>query len=81
MPKASKGKYQLTFRSGGRLISGTFTIRDGMVFARSEDGRTKTTQIGGSPPETIARHLLRELAEEAAAQRRSPSRRAKGGKR
>jgi hypothetical protein len=56
-------KYQLTFRSGGRLISGTFTIRDGMVIARSEDGRTKPAQIGGSTAEAMARLLLGELAE------------------
>ena len=61
-------EYHLTFRSGGRLISGAFTVRDGMVIARSEGGRTKATQIGGSPAETVARHLLRELAEEESPQ-------------
>jgi len=80
MPKADNDEYQLFFRSGGRLLSGTFTIRDGMVFVRSEHGE-KPAQIGGSPPEVIARLVLGELAAAARAKRRSPPRRAKDGKR
>ena len=43
--------------------SGSWAIIDGMVFVRTCDGQ-KATQLGGSPPETLARMLIRELANE-----------------
>jgi hypothetical protein len=40
-------EYHLSFRTGGRLLSGWFTILDGdMVRVRSEFG-SDTTQLGG----------------------------------
>jgi len=90
MSDTSNDRYELAFRYRGRWIRGTYVLRDGMVIARSEDGRTKPTQIGGSvgAEETLARILLRELAEEgerieaaARMKRRSPSGRAKAGTR
>src|SRR5258708_31351453 len=50
-----------------RGLSGVWWLRDGMVFVRSEHGM-KPTQIGGSvgAEETLARIMLRELADEAA---------------
>ena len=41
--------------------TGSWAVIDGMVFVRTAHG-TKATQVGGSPPETIAR--IRELAGE-----------------
>jgi hypothetical protein len=43
--------------------TGSWAVIDGMVFVRTAHG-TKATQVGGSPPETIARLLIRELAGE-----------------
>ena len=67
MSDASNDRYELAFRYRGRLIRGTYVLRDGMVIARSEDGRTKQTQIGGSvgAEQTLARDLLRVLDDAA----------------
>ena len=43
--------------------TGSWAVIDGMVFVRTAHGQ-KATQVGGSPPETIARLLIRELAGE-----------------
>jgi hypothetical protein len=43
--------------------TGSWAVIDGMVFVRTAHG-TKATQLGGSPPETIAKLLIRELAGE-----------------
>jgi hypothetical protein len=58
---------------GGTFYSGTWTIegRDRMdllcvVGDGPLRGRTKTTQLGGSPPEVLARIMLRELVEDKA---------------
>jgi hypothetical protein len=43
--------------------SGAWTSNDDLVYVRTDDGG-KCTQIGGSPPEVIARLMLWELANE-----------------
>ena len=42
---------------------GSWAVIDGIVFVRTAHG-TKATQLGGSPPEIIARLLIRELSGE-----------------
>lgn len=48
-------------REGEPTIRGHYWVWENLVTVRSEDGRQKTTQVGNSPPHTIARLLLREL--------------------
>jgi hypothetical protein len=48
-------------RKGEKPLKGTMWVADGMVTVTTEDGRQKTTQVGGSPPRTLARMMLREL--------------------
>jgi hypothetical protein len=43
--------------------NGSWAVIDGMVTVRTPDG-TKSAQIGGIPPEYLARVLMRELAAE-----------------
>ena len=46
---------------------GTYTwslVEPEMVRVTAPDGRQKSTQIGGSPPEWLARVMARELEEE-----------------
>jgi hypothetical protein len=56
----------IEIRIGGRVVRGSWGHDDSMVQVRTPYGH-KTTQIGGSPPITIARIMLRELAEEGRA--------------
>ncbi len=46
---------------GGRRLSGHFMVEKGMITV-TYNGQQKTTQVGGMPPEALARQLLRELA-------------------
>jgi hypothetical protein len=48
-------------RKGQKPLTGTMWVADGMVTVTSEDGRQKTTQVGGSTPRSLARLLLAEL--------------------
>jgi hypothetical protein len=50
----------------GRVISGTYGHSDRYVTVKTALG-SKTTQIGGSPPKSLARIMLRELADEGKA--------------
>jgi hypothetical protein len=47
----------------GHVVRGWYSIHDGMVTVSTGFGR-KSAQIGGSPPDVLARTLLRELAAE-----------------
>jgi len=44
----------------GKTHTGTFTVSSGLITVISAYG-TKTTQVGSTPPETLAGMLLREL--------------------
>jgi hypothetical protein len=57
-------EYKISFRSDGKLVSGTFLIDGQMITVRSDDGRAKRTQLSGSTPETLARLLLLEMERE-----------------
>jgi hypothetical protein len=52
----------IEIRIGGRVVRGSWGHDGSMVQVRTPYGH-KTTQIGGSPPITLARIMLRELAE------------------
>lgn len=43
---------------------GSWALIDNMLTVRTADG-TKSAQIGGMPPEVLARMLMREIASEA----------------
>lgn len=45
-----------------RTVKGSYYVESGIVTVSTWADR-KSTQVGGSPPEIIARRLLRELAE------------------
>jgi hypothetical protein len=46
----------------GKEISGTYTVIGGVITVTAESGRQLRTQLGGTPPEAVAKILLRELA-------------------
>jgi hypothetical protein len=48
----------------GNYCLGSYIEKGGMVILTSSYG-TKATQAGGSPPDTLARMMLRELVTEA----------------
>ena len=51
---------EISVAVGDRIIRGWYLSRRGMVTVTSEFGE-KTTRIGGVPPESLARTMLREL--------------------
>ena len=59
----------IKFTDQGKMISGLYYVHNKkypLVTAVTADGRQKTTQVGGSPPEVAARRLLIEMENEAA---------------
>ena len=62
----SKSGKEITTEYNGRNIKGSSKFVDGRVDVRTLYG-SKTKQSGGSPPERIAKNLLRELAREGRA--------------
>jgi hypothetical protein len=53
-----------TFEHKGKTYSGTFEVRAKMVHVSTEFGR-KSTQLGSTPPETLAKIMGREMAQAA----------------
>ncbi len=53
---------EVTLEVDGRTYTGRVTIEDGIVNVNTIGGWT-ATQIGESPPEVVARMLLRELVQ------------------
>jgi hypothetical protein len=54
----------VTAEVDGRKVSGQYTIGAGkhaILTVYSDNGGRKSTQLGGLPPETLARMLLAEL--------------------
>jgi hypothetical protein len=51
----------VSFEVGDRRVHGLYKVEHDMITV-TYNGREKTTQVGGMPPETLARQLLRELA-------------------
>jgi hypothetical protein len=50
----------------GRVVHGQYGTHEGMVTVLTPHGK-KTTQLGGSSAESLARLMLRELADEGKA--------------
>jgi hypothetical protein len=48
----------------GIELPGQMWVAGGLVTVTTSDGRQKTTQVGGSPPDSIARMMLIELERE-----------------
>jgi len=57
-------RQSITIERGGKTHQGSFYVKGGMVHVFSLLG-SKTTQVGGSTAEGIARTLLREIVEQA----------------
>jgi hypothetical protein len=57
---------EIQFRGGKpkKWHSGKMRIEDGLVTVTAPDGRTKSAQLGGSSPETMAHLLLLDLERE-----------------
>jgi hypothetical protein len=55
------GWNDISFEIGDRRVHGLYRVEHGILTVTYE-GREKSTQLGGMPPETLARQLLRELA-------------------
>ena len=55
---------QVVYNDGNREHVGYYTVDKGMVTVRCEYG-SKSTQVDGSPAESLARLLLRELVDAA----------------
>jgi hypothetical protein len=45
----------------GRRITGVYSVFGGTITVTGSDGRQKTTQLGASLPESLARMMLIEL--------------------
>ena len=52
---------EISIRVGEREVRGRWGVDKGVVWV-STGTDSKSTQIGGSPPEVLAKMLLRELA-------------------
>ena len=52
----------VTYEKDGKTIVATYHVEHGMVTVSCELG-SNTTQVGGSPPEFLARLLLLEIVE------------------
>jgi hypothetical protein len=65
MPRKTEtgAQYEISARIDGKLRTGTYSESGKMITVRYK-GRSKTTQVGGSPVDTIGRMLLRELVEQ-----------------
>jgi hypothetical protein len=48
----------------GKEVWGWYRVDDGIVTVWHTDGRQKSTQVGSSPAETVAKLLLLELEKE-----------------
>ena len=51
----------------GKTYSGDFEVRGRVVTVTTSYG-TKSTQVGGSPPDVVAKTLLRELVRQHSSQ-------------
>ena len=60
----SSQRFDIEIEDFGQQHRGTYTVNQGVVTVEY-GGRTKSTQVGGSPPATLARVLLGELVVEA----------------
>jgi hypothetical protein len=58
---------EISIKIDGRTISGGWSVIRGMVTVVTSTGASKTTKVGGSDPEILARIMLRELFQDGKA--------------
>ncbi len=56
-----RGEGEVSVEHNGKTYTGTWRTEKGLVTVTSFELGSQTTQIGGSPPESIARIMLGEL--------------------
>jgi hypothetical protein len=62
--EADKPYKRITVSREGRApLEGTQFVRGGIITVTSKDGRQKSTQVGGMPPDALGMILLRELGD------------------
>jgi hypothetical protein len=54
-------KRPVCYWDGGRLVTGLFVVDEQGTVIVTSGRRQRATQVGNSPPDTIARMLLRDL--------------------
>jgi len=59
-------RHPVTIEFDGHSVSGTYSVRAGMIRVFTDYDR-KCTHVGAVPPAMLARIMLRELAEEGKA--------------
>jgi RecB family endonuclease NucS len=57
---------RILFLCDGKLVVGHYSVDEQGTVTAIRDGRRKSTQVGNSEPDRVAKWLLRELAREAA---------------
>jgi hypothetical protein len=57
------GWEDIAIECNGKIVTGTYCVSDWMITVKIESGRDKSTQLGNTPPKTLAESLLRELSE------------------
>jgi hypothetical protein len=62
----TRNSHTVEIEFGGRTVSGFYRVKRGLISVSTSQG-SKATQVGGSPPESLARVMLRELAKEGKA--------------
>jgi hypothetical protein len=64
LPKTDKRNWRdLVVENAGRRLAGSYAVRRGIVYVRLGE-RDKAAQIGGLPPESLARMMIVEIANE-----------------
>ena len=63
MTKNQSAPVQIYFEHNGKQCSGFYRV-EGKVVSVQYRGLTKKTQIGNSPPETLARMMIAEMIRE-----------------
>jgi hypothetical protein len=56
----------VTVEVGGRTYTGSYEVSGRVITVRTAHG-SRATQVGGTPPDTMAKMLLRELIREGKA--------------
>jgi hypothetical protein len=56
-------KREVSIEYKGKTYNATYTVEKGIITVSTLYGK-KATQVGGSPPESLARIMIRELVDE-----------------
>jgi hypothetical protein len=59
-------RFPVTIEYAGRAVSGTYSVRAGLISVSTDCDR-KSTHVGAVPPAALARIMLREMAQEGKA--------------